>query len=170
MRHTRLTGSVTICAAVLSAAVMISVNRNRVHSASSIYDPYPPGILPTNVASELARVRREINEIEAEAIAQWHALPPPTVAGNPPVLQGTGVQAIQILGKLMNYDINMSVNKDTACASCHMPYVGFGGPIPSVNLTMIAYPGSVHYRAGKRTPQRYPYAPFFPVLNYNPTQ
>src|SRR5258708_26681285 len=53
---------------------------------------------------------------------------------------------------------------------CQMPDVGFRGPIPSVNLTMIAYPGTAHFRAGKRTPQRHPYAPFFPVLQYNQTQ
>jgi len=51
-----------------------------------------------------------------------------------------------------------------------MPYVAFSGPIPSVNLTMIAYPGTAHFRAGKRTAQRYPYAPFFPVLQYNEEQ
>src|SRR5258708_21337232 len=53
---------------------------------------------------------------------------------------------------------------------CQMPDVGFRGPIPSVNLTMIAYPGTAHFRAGKRTPQRHPYAPFFPVLQYNQAQ
>jgi len=51
-----------------------------------------------------------------------------------------------------------------------MPYAGFSGPIPSVNLTMIAYPGSARFRAGKRTPQRYTYSPRFPVLNFNDTQ
>jgi len=35
---------------------------------------------------------------------------------------------------------------------------------------MIAYPGTVHLRAGKRTAQRYPYAPFFPVLQFNEEQ
>ncbi len=35
---------------------------------------------------------------------------------------------------------------------------------------MIAYPGSDEFRAGKRTAQRYTYAPFFPILNYNETQ
>ncbi len=170
MRLARFIASVAIGAAVLSTAVLISVNRNRVNGATAPYNPYPPGILPTDVNRELARVFRETNAIEREAIAQWHALPPPTVTGNPPVLQGTGVQSIQILGKLMNFDTNMSVNKNLACSSCHMPYVAFSGPIPSVNLTMVAYPGSVHYRAGKRTAQRYTYAPFFPVLNYNPTQ
>ena len=70
----------------------------------------------------------------------------------------------------MLYDKNISPGKNQACASCHMPYAGFSGPIPSVNLTMVAYPGTVHFRAGKRTPQRHPYAPFFPVLQYNQAQ
>src|SRR5260370_25457534 len=51
-----------------------------------------------------------------------------------------------------------------------MPYVAFSGPIPSVNVTMIAYPGTLRFRAGKVTAQRYTYAPFFPVLQRNATQ
>ena len=35
---------------------------------------------------------------------------------------------------------------------------------------MVAFPGTVHFRAGKRTPQRHPYSPFFPVLQYNQVQ
>ena len=70
----------------------------------------------------------------------------------------------------MNFDENMSPFKNEACGFCHMPYSGFSGPIPSVNLTMIAYPGSFHYRAGKRTAQRYTYSPHFPVFEYNQTQ
>src|SRR3989449_900264 len=35
---------------------------------------------------------------------------------------------------------------------------------------MIAYPGTDQFRAGKRSAQRYPYAPFFPVLQYNQEQ
>ena len=54
----------------------------------------------------------------------------------------------------MNFDENISVFKNEARAFCHMSYAGFSGPIPSVNLTMIAYPGSFHFRAGKRTAQR----------------
>src|SRR5262249_37312465 len=53
---------------------------------------------------------------------------------------------------------------------CHIPYTGFMGPIPSVNLTMVAYPGSEEFRAGKRTPQRYTYSPRLPVLQFNQTQ
>jgi len=115
-------------------------------------------------------VRREVASIEEEALAQWQALTPPTLTGQPPTLQGTGQRANQLLGKLMNFDENISPFKNRACGFCHMPYAGFSGPIPSVNLTMIAYPGSYEFRAGKRTAQRYTYAPFFPVLNYNETQ
>ena len=138
--------------------------------ARTIYNPYPPVILPADLVSEIARVRREVAFIEAEAIAQWQALTPPVLTGQPPTLQGTGQRANVLLGKLMNFDENISPFKNRACGFCHMPYAGFSGPIPSVNLTMVAYPGSMEYRAGKRTAQRYTYAPYFPVLNYNQTQ
>ena len=134
------------------------------------YNPYPPGILPSDLVSEIARVRKEVTSIESEAFSQWLALPPPVLTGQPPTLQGTGMRANQLLGKLMNFDENMSPFKNRACGFCHMPYAGFSGPIPSVNLTMVAYPGSYEFRAGKRTAQRYTYAPNFPVLNFNTTQ
>ena len=138
-----------------------------IQPANSTYNPYPPGILPSDIVAEEARVRCEVRFIENIAMGEWQALGPLSFQGNPPILQGNGKAGVQILGKLMNYDENISVFKNLACASCHMPYTGFSGPIQSVNSSMIAYPGSVQYRAGKRTAQRYPYAPFFPVLNYN---
>jgi cytochrome c peroxidase len=139
------------------------------------YNPYPPGILPPDLDSEIARVRREVNFIEGEALTESRALPPLTYSntqgvGNPPILQGTGYQAVEVLGKLLNFDENMSPFRDEACGFCHLPYAGFSGPIPSVNLTMVAYPGSFHFRAGKRTAQRYTYSPDFPVLEYNAVQ
>ena len=134
------------------------------------YNPYPPGILPPDINSEIARVLREVDNVEFEALAQLRALPPPTLTGQPPILAHTGQRANVLLGKVMNFDKNISPFKNRACAFCHMPYVGFSGPIPSVNLTMVAYPGSYAFRAGKRTAQRYTYAPDFPVLNHNDTQ
>jgi len=133
------------------------------------YNPYPPGILPRDLVSEIERVRREVRFIFDQALAQWRALPPPNLTGQPPTLQGSGYDMVQTLGKLMNFDENMSTLKNQACASCHMPYAGFSGPIPSVNLTMVAFPGSFHFRAGKRTAQRYTYAPWFPVLQRDET-
>ena len=139
------------------------------------YNPYPPGILPDDLVSEIDRVLREIAVIEQRAIQRWRSLPPPTRPAvrpgpNPPVLQGTGTELTETLGELMLFDKNMSPGRNQACTSCHMPYAGWSGPIPSVNLTMIAYPGTVHFRAGKRTAQRHTYAPFFPVLQYNAVQ
>ena len=134
------------------------------------YNPYPPGILPADLSAELERVRFEISGIEAEAVTEWQALGSVTYTGQPPIIKDNGYQAMRILGKLMNYDLNISPFRDIACSSCHMPYAGFSGPIQSVNLTMIAYPGSFHFRAGKRSAQRYTYSPDFPVLEYNKTQ
>jgi cytochrome c peroxidase len=118
------------------------------------YNPYPSGILPANLDSEIARVRREVNGIFEEAIGEWRAIPPPVLSntqgtGNPPTLQGTGYEAVEILGKLLNFDENMSPFRNEACSFCHMPYAAFSGPIPSVNLTMIAYPGTAQFRAGQ---------------------
>jgi cytochrome c peroxidase len=134
------------------------------------YNPYPRGILPSDINSEIARVIREVDRIEGEALAQLRALPPPTLTGQPPILAHTGQRANVLLGKVMNFDKNISPFKNRACAFCHMPYAGFSGPIPSVNLTMVAYPGSYAFRAGKRTAQRYTYSPDFPVLNHDDTQ
>ena len=159
------------CAVVLGSAMVVhSLLADEFDPTPLTYNPYPPGILPANLASEIARVQREIRFIENEAIGEWHALPPPNIQGQPPTLQGSGYNAVEVLGKLLNFDLNISPFKNTACASCHMPYAGYSGPIPSVNLTMIAYPGTFHFRAGKRTAQRYTYSPDFPVLEFNSTQ
>src|ERR1700730_11796322 len=58
-----------------------------------IYNPYPPGIPPSDLESELARVLREVDVIEARAIQRWQALPRPTLTGQPPTLQNTGTEA-----------------------------------------------------------------------------
>src|SRR5438876_4980912 len=135
-----------------------------------VYCPYPPGLIPSDVTTESERVRREIRGIEQEAMAQAAALGPLMPTSPSQTLAGNGVRALQILGKLENYDENLSVFKNVACAFCHMPYAGFSGPIPSVNNTVVAYPGSFHFRFGKRKPQSYDYSPYYPPLQFNLTQ
>ena len=138
------------------------------------YNPYPalpnstpPSVLPPDLQPEIYRIRREVQLIFDRYFAEWEALAPTTLTGNPPTLFPNGYDANRILGGLLNYDETMSPFNNEACAFCHMPYTGFSGPIPSVNLTMVAYPGSYRYRAGKRTAQRYTYSPRFPVLHLN---
>ena len=183
MRATTLIRLFTACLMVLGALFIFrgflaqnqttqtaTTQATQSDSPALVYNPYPPGILPADLNAEIARVLREIGVIEERAIERWHRLPPPIVTGQPPTLMNTGTERIETLGQLMNFDKHMSPGRNQACSSCHMPYVAFSGPIPSVNLTMIAYPGTFHFRAGKRTAQRYTYAPFFPVLQYNEEQ
>src|ERR1700686_2864390 len=160
MRRTMLMLASVVCLLMLGA-VMITRGISAQDPPASVYFPYPPGVIPPDLVPEIARVNREVNLIEAESLAQWHALP---------INSGTAMRQVQILGKLELFDKNLSVNKNQACSFCHMPYAGFSGPIPSVNLTTVAYPGSSHFRFGKRKPQSYTYSPFFPVLQYNTTQ
>jgi cytochrome c peroxidase len=174
MRQARLAALGATCATIavamfISAHIVHRQSQSTARSAPA-YNPYPSGILPSDLSSEVTRVQREVDLVESRALARWKGLGRPTLIGQPPVLQNTGTEAIETLGELMLYDRNMSPRKNQACASCHMPYAGFSGPIPSVNLTMIAFPGTVHFRAGKRTAQRHPYSPFFPVLQYNQEQ
>jgi len=104
MKRAMLLGSV--CAAIVGASLVFSPTGARAqnlpgtadddgrHHPPPVYNPYPPGILPPDLDSEIARVRREVQFIFEEALAEWGALTPPTLTGNPPTLQGTGYQAV----------------------------------------------------------------------------
>jgi cytochrome c peroxidase len=154
MRQTRLLMAIAVACVTIAVGMAVSTHIVRGQSSPPVYNPYPPGILPSDINSEEARIQREIAGIFNNYLAQWHALTPPVVAGNPPILQNTGYAAQRILGGLMQYDLTISPFENTACASCHMPYTAFSGPIPSVNLTMIAYPGSLfRVRVDGLTPQ-----------------
>src|ERR1700724_473672 len=84
-----------IAALFISSQTVLISAQNPEHEKGGppfpIYNPYPPGILPANLDSEIARVLREIDVIEERAIERWHSLPLPTrlpqrPGPNPPVL------------------------------------------------------------------------------------
>jgi len=77
--------------------------------------------LSPQVAQEIAQVEAEIDRIEAQTIERL-AVPP-----------GNQVQQIELLGKLMLYDKELSVNRNEACAFCHMPEMGWTGPVSELN-------------------------------------
>jgi hypothetical protein len=52
-------------------------------SQPQIYNPYPPGIVPPDVETEVQRVSRETRKIEEEALQEWANLPAPNPQGNP---------------------------------------------------------------------------------------
>jgi cytochrome c peroxidase len=141
MKRTTSISAWTICAtgiAVLLLSSFALAAQNARSKGAPPYNPYPLGILPDDLNSELERVVREVDLVEGRVLARWHALGAPVLRGQPPTLQNTGTELIETLGELMNFDRNMSPNRNLACMSCHMPYAGFSGPIPSVNLTIIA--------------------------------
>jgi cytochrome c peroxidase len=107
---------------------------------------------------EIAQVEAKIDRIEAEEIMRLAA---------PPENQ---VQQIELLGKVMVYDKQLSVNRNEACMFCHLPETGFTGPVSELNRTTGSYPGSVRTRFSDRKPQTHAYAPLAPVLHYNPGQ
>ena len=109
-------------------------------------------------SNEIAQVEAEIDRIEAQTLER---------ISSPPDNQ---IQQIELLGKLMLYDKQLSVNRNEACAFCHMPETGFTGPVSELNRTTGSYPGSVRTRFSDRKPQSHAYAPLSPVLHYNPGQ
>src|SRR6516165_645590 len=115
-------------------------------------------MLSPQAVPEIAQVETEIDRIEVQTIERLAA---------PPDNQ---VQQIELLGKLLLYDKQLSVNRNEACAFCHMPEAGFTGPVSELNRTTGSYPGSVRTRFSNRKPQSHAYAPLSPVLHYNPGQ
>ncbi|HSY00568.1 MAG TPA: cytochrome c peroxidase [Acidobacteriaceae bacterium] len=113
--------------------------------------------IPPAAQGEIALIEQEIQQTEAQTLQ----------------LLGTSMDSmhqIQTLGKLELFDASLSVNKQEACSFCHMPEVGYTGRSEVLNLTTVAYPGSVRTRFSDRKPMSYTYATLAPVLHYNATQ
>lgn len=114
--------------------------------------------LSPQAVKEISQLEDEIDRIEAQTLGRLAAPP------------GNQVQQVELLGKALLYDKHLSVNRNEACAFCHMPEVGFTGPISELNRTTGSYPGSVRTRYSERKPQSHAYAPLSPVLHYNAGQ
>src|SRR5215470_13929824 len=92
--------TVALCMRV--AAGKVSGQNADAQVSGLAYNPYPPGILPSDLNAEIGRVRRELRVLEGRALERWHALKPPTISGQPPTFQNTGTEAIETLGELMD--------------------------------------------------------------------
>jgi cytochrome c peroxidase len=116
------------------------------------------GPLSSAALAEIARVEADIDRIEADSLKRLTSIP------------DNQVQQIELLGKLMLFDKELSVNRNEACAFCHTPETGFTGPVSELNRTTGSYAGSVRTRFSNRKPQTHTYAPLAPVLHYNEGQ
>jgi cytochrome c peroxidase len=77
------------------------------------------------------------------------------------------VQLVELLGKAMLYDKQLSVNRNEACAFCHMPETGFTGPVSELNRTTGSYPVqcarvlAIANRRHTPTPRSHPFCTSF---------
>jgi cytochrome c peroxidase len=140
---------------VLSAFIFVVVGVSGISMLSARDRDLP---LTAAALREIARIENEIDRIESETLTRLVSSP------------DNQVQQIELLGKLLLYDKELSVNRNEACAFCHMPETGFTGPIAEFNRTTGSYPGSVRTRFSERKPQTHAYAPLSPVLHYNEGQ
>src|SRR6478736_6192032 len=115
--HVKVQPALLSIAAVIVAAMLGADSPG----AEEIIAPLSPQVL-----QEIARVEAEIDRIEAQTLERLAA---------PPDNQ---VQQIELLGKLLLYDKQLSVNRNEACAFCHMPEAGFTGPVSELNRITAA--------------------------------
>lgn len=69
------------------------------------------------------------------------------------------------LGKSIFFDEDLSINRNQSCASCHVPAVGFTGPISEINAAGSVYEGSILGRFGDRKPPAAAYATQSPIFH-----
>jgi len=115
-------------------------------SASDAQEPH------SSLQQEIAQVEQQVDSIEADTVVMIASLP----------LGGSHKPAT--LGKVLFFDKNLSVNRNEACAFCHMPQTGFQGAIENLNLGAVAQPGSIRNRFSLRKPPSAAYAAFSPPL------
>jgi cytochrome c peroxidase len=151
-----LVGLLTLGVLLLSAASEPPRERATPGAGTALHDL--AGQMPPGFDQEVARVVADLDRIESDTLLQMSRT----------TLDREG--QIRTLGKLLLFDKHLSVNQNEACSFCHTPETGFTGPIQSLNLSTVAYPGSVRTRFSQRKPQSYMYATFAPVLHYNALQ
>src|ERR1700735_746334 len=95
------------CSTVKSQLNLLSITATLIAanmSATALAAEVTTTILSPRALQEISQVESEIDRIEAQAIEKLAALP------------GNQIQKIELLGKLMLYDKQLSINRNEACA------------------------------------------------------
>ncbi|MEI9975796.1 MAG: cytochrome c peroxidase [Ignavibacteriota bacterium] len=115
----------------LSIAGLLSLGLIFTSVNAKAEDAAVAGRMPASFDRDVAAVVANLDRIEADTLRQMSQL----------TLDRQG--QIRTLGKLLLFDKHLSVKENEACSFCHTPETGFTGPIQSLNLTTVSYPGSV---------------------------
>ncbi len=159
VRIRRLTRpAMTFALAVVAGWAADSTGRRSKLAASSCSPEIDLSVLAKS-DPDFGRIDREIDSTFAALVAEVKASPP-----------SDRFEQLAVLGKILLFDENLSVNRNVACVTCHAPETGFTGPVDAINRTTVAYPGSSGGLTGARKPQSYGYAAFAPILHYNEAQ
>lgn len=74
------------------------------------------------------------------------------------------LKPIEKLGEKIFFDDDLSINRNQACASCHVPEVGFVGDDSEINAHGAVYEGSIDGQFGNRKPPSSAYATLAPIF------
>jgi len=74
---------------------------------------------------------------------------------------------MEVLGRSIFFDTDLSMNANQSCASCHGPLVGWTGPIAEINESGAVYEGSIAGRFGARKPPSSAYATQSPIFAFH---
>lgn len=75
-----------------------------------------------------------------------------------------GLSPIEKLGKKIFFDKKLSLKRNQACATCHVPEAGWVGDDPEINAHGGVYEGSVKGKFGNRKPPSSAYASLAPIF------
>jgi len=80
-----------------------------------------------------------------------------------------GLTPKQELGKILYFDTNLSMNRNQACASCHLPSSFFSDPANAANPAQfpVSFGSDTSLNGGRNAPTA-AYAAFIPVFHYEP--
>ena len=95
-------------------------------------------------------------------VGMWQPLSLAEASPDPPALTN-----LELLGKHLFFDPNLSTPPGMSCASCHDPKVGWTGPNSEINAAGAVMPGVIHTLAGNRKPPSSAYAGESPVMYYD---
>jgi len=99
----------------------------------TVWAQEPDLTLSPAALKEIADVEAEIDRIETQTLERLTAPP------------DNEVQLVELLGKAMLYDKQLSVNRNEACAFCHMPETASQGPY----LSSTARPALIPVRCAR---------------------
>src|SRR5260370_9734028 len=106
---------------MLSLLALVTVIPMRVNTEPTSEAPLQVRLSP-RAQEEIRQVEARIDDIEAAALAELPAAPDPA-------------RRITLLGKLLLFDKDLSVNKHEASAFCHIPQTGVCSPLTALTIT-----------------------------------